>query len=78
MRNSIFLLWQRDDDCYVAHDSVTQKVFHYGEIETTRLVEDREQKGSAGNHRFEIPGLSHNRYGRRHGPVGRSNAIKSG
>ena len=44
-----------------AHDSVTQKVFHYGEIETTRLVEDREQKGPAGNHRFEIPGLSHNR-----------------
>ena len=61
-----------------ARDSVTRKVFHYGEIEITRLVADRAQKGLAGNLRFEIAAFSHNPDGRTRGPVGGPSAIKGG
>ena len=59
-----------------ARDGVTQKVFQYGEIETTRLLADRAQKGLAGNLCFEIAALSHNPEGRTRGPGGGSSAIK--
>jgi hypothetical protein len=61
-----------------AHDRVTQNVFQYVEIETASLVEDRAQKGPAGNHRFEIAALAHNRDGERHGPIGGTSFIKGG
>jgi hypothetical protein len=59
-------------------DSVTQKVFQYGEIETTRRVANREQKGLAGNLCFEIAAFSPTPDGRRRWPVGGSSAIQGG
>ena len=72
------MVWQRQHDCYFCPRQRNSKVFQYGEIETTRLVADRAQKGRAGNLCFEIAALSYNPDGGTRGPVGGSSASKVG
>ena len=78
IRNSYFCFGNATTTATFARNSVTQKVFHYGEIESTRRVTNRAQKGLAGNLCFEIAAFSHSPDGRTRRPLGGSSAIKGG
>ena len=62
----------------MAHYKVTRNVFHYVEIETASLVEDRAEKGSAGDDRLETAARARARDGAKYGFVGGSYAIRIG